>query len=64
VPERIAKNHDLSKRFTLFEVENWNVYARSADPYLLEHIEGSLFAIVAEWDVTPLEKAVLTDVLK
>jgi hypothetical protein len=29
------------------------------DPLLLRHLAGQLFAIVAQWDLTPLEQAVL-----
>ena len=33
--------------------------APPADPLLLRHLAGSLYAIVAHWDLTPLEQAVL-----
>jgi hypothetical protein len=29
------------------------------DPLLVRHLQGSLYAIVAAWDLTPLERAVL-----
>ena len=29
------------------------------DPLLLKHLAGSLYAIVAHWDLSPLERAVL-----
>jgi hypothetical protein len=29
------------------------------DPLLLKHCGGSLYAIVAAWDLTPLEQAVM-----
>jgi hypothetical protein len=29
------------------------------DPFLLKHIRGDLYAVVAQWDLTPVERAVL-----
>lgn len=29
------------------------------DPLLLRHLRGSLYAVLAEWDLTPLERAVM-----
>lgn len=29
------------------------------DPFLLRHLGGTLYVVLAQWDLTPLEKAVL-----
>lgn len=49
----------------LFEVDQW--YDRHPDrpprdPYLLKHVAGSLYIVLAEWDLTDLEIAVLSAV--
>ena len=54
---------DLSKHFILWEVEQWadrsNLMRPDRDPYLLKHIGGPLYAVIAEWDLTDLERAVM-----
>jgi hypothetical protein len=51
------------KAFILWEVEQWSDRRLDAtpdtDPYLLKHITGSLYAVVAEWDLTELEKSIM-----
>lgn len=63
VPPRVRDGHDLSKRFILWEVEHWADREISVspdrDPYLLKQISGDLYAVVGEWDLTPLEQAIL-----
>ncbi|OWK42111.1 hypothetical protein FRUB_04189 [Fimbriiglobus ruber] len=47
----------------LWEVEQWADHrldvAPDIDPYLLKHITGSLYAVIAEWDLTELERSIL-----
>jgi len=43
----------------LWEVERWATVAPE-DPALVRHIRGDLWAVVATWDLTPLERAVLS----
>jgi hypothetical protein len=43
----------------LFEVDKWDEPPVPADPALLKHVGGDLWAVVATWDLTPLEAAVL-----
>ena len=40
----------------LWEAE-WETVPR--DPLLLRHLAGGLYAVMASWDLTPLERAVL-----
>lgn len=43
----------------LWEVEEWTLIP-PRDPALLKHIGGDLWAVVAVWDLTELERAVLS----
>jgi hypothetical protein len=42
----------------LWEVESWDLIPPK-DPALLRHIRGDLWAVLAAWDLTDLERAVL-----
>lgn len=57
IPPNLRPKDDLSKYHILFEVQSWEEYA--ADPFLLKHITGYLFSVVAEWELTDLERALL-----
>lgn len=50
--------------FILWEVEKWADRSLTSpaprDPYLLKHIAGELYAVVAEWDLTELEQAIMS----
>lgn len=54
----------MSSYFTLFEVDDWAWHeapARvNADPALLQHVGGDIYAVLAVWDLTPLEQLVLS----
>ena len=47
----------------LWEVTEWSSTPQSGpapyDPLLLKHLGGQLYAVLAEWDLTPLERAVM-----
>ncbi|MFO0906824.1 MAG: hypothetical protein U0835_00395 [Isosphaeraceae bacterium] len=51
------------KACILWEVEKWSDtrhnIAPDIDPYLLKPVVGSLYAVIAEWDLTELERAIL-----
>lgn len=51
---------NLAKMFVLWEVEEWRKVP-PVDPYLLAHIGGDLYAVLAAWDLTPIERAVMAD---
>jgi hypothetical protein len=63
VPPRVRDGHNLSKRFILWEVEQWAdreiAVGPDRDPYLLQQISRDLYAVVGEWELTALEQAVL-----
>lgn len=49
----------LARRHILWEVERWDP-TPPTDPALVRHIRGDLWAVEAVWDLTPLERAVLS----
>jgi hypothetical protein len=57
IPPKIRPTIHLRNFHILFEVENWEEYP--VDPYLLRRIEGHLFVVVAEWELTALEASLL-----
>jgi len=58
MPPSVRPRRGLSTYHILFEVENWTQYP--ADPFLLKHITGWLFVVVAEWELTELERRLLS----
>lgn len=61
--EAIGGRSNLKDHLILWEVEAWADQPIRAvpdrDPYLLRPIHGDLCAVVAEWDLTDLERAVM-----
>lgn len=58
IPPNVRPTIHLRNFHILFEVEKWEVeYPR--DPYLLRRIEGHLFVVVGEWELTELEASLL-----
>ncbi|TWT47064.1 hypothetical protein KOR42_41760 [Thalassoglobus neptunius] len=51
--------------FILWEVEEWyekpKCMVPPTDPFLLKHVVGEFYAVLAEWDLTELEKAVMSE---
>lgn len=58
-----AGNPALQGCFTLWEVEQWADRSETArpdrDPFLLKRLAGGLYAVLAEWNLTPLERAIM-----
>jgi hypothetical protein len=52
-PKTLSLEH-----FILWEVDAWEMVPPT-DPYLLRRITRNIFAVVAQWDLTPLEKAAM-----
>jgi hypothetical protein len=65
VPPGIRGRRALNTHFILWEVEAWAGQAIRAqpdlDPYLLKRVGDDLFAVVGEWDLTEVERAILAD---
>jgi hypothetical protein len=58
VPPTLRPAGDLANYHILWDAV-WTP-APPVDPLLLRHLNGALYAIVAAWDLTPLEQAVLS----
>lgn len=65
VPPNVARGRDLSRHFTLWEVEHWATERIQSgpdrDPYLLRRVATDLFVVVGEWALTALEQSVMRD---
>ena len=63
VPADVRPKGNLRNFFILWEVEEWAdrrfQTEPDLDPYLLQHIAGDLYAVIAEWDLTELERAIM-----
>lgn len=61
-PLRPASAQTLRSYHILWEVEEWAKHTPPrppGDPALLRHVTGSLYAVLAVWDLSDLERAVL-----
>lgn len=60
VPPSLRPAHSLDGYATMFEVDEWALDPKApVDPALLKHIGGDLYAVLATWDLSPLERTVL-----
>ena len=66
IPTIPAEHHptgQLERFYILWEVEQWHKRSQipipPIDPFLLKRLSRNLFAVLAEWDLTPLERAVI-----
>jgi len=58
IPPHLRPKHDLANYRTLWEVEQWT-RDPPKDPMLLKPLGGMLYAVLAVWDLTEMERAVL-----
>jgi hypothetical protein len=65
VPPMVLGRRALKDHFILWEVEAWadsRIGARpDIDPYLLKRVADDLYAVVGEWDLTDVERAIMRD---
>lgn len=63
IPAEHYPKGKLERYYVLWEVEQWHEKSQipipPIDPFLLKRISANLFAVLAEWDLTPLERAVI-----
>lgn len=62
IPFHLRPNGDAEKYFILWEVEHWEEWHPSTapgDPLLLERIAHPIYLVVAQWDLSELEKRIL-----
>lgn len=57
IPPQYRPRAKLSNYHIMWEAE-W-LPVPPTDPFLLKHLGGTLYVVLAQWDLTPLEKAVL-----
>ncbi len=62
IPPQFRPPSKLEHFHVLWEAE-WAA-AAPHDPLLLRHLGGALYAVLAQWDLTPLERAVLAGRLR
>lgn len=63
VPPDVLGRRALQRCFILWEVDAWAESRIGAvpdrDPFLLERVGGDLWAVVGEWDLTDVERAIM-----
>lgn len=60
IPAHLLPNGKLENYHVLWEVKDWHEpIPPKRDPFLLKRISSNLFSVLAEWDVTDIERAVL-----
>ncbi len=59
VPAHLLPKGKLDNYFILFEVEQWDEVPEAKDPFLLRRINANAFLVLAEWDLTDVEMAVI-----
>ncbi len=57
IPPQIRPAEGQLGEYTLLWEADWQF--APTDPMLLKHLSGSLYAVLAVWDLTPLERSVL-----
>lgn len=58
-PAHLLPNGKLDNYYLLWEVEEWDVVPVAKDPFLLKRINSNAFIVLAEWDLTEVEQAVI-----
>lgn len=62
IPPAHMPKADLSNYHLLWEVKEWEAVPPQ-DPLLLKKITDTLFVVLAQWDLTPIEQAVMRGAL-
>ena len=58
IPASLRPKGKLKNYYVLWEVDKWKLVP-PRDPYLLRRINDNIFVVVAGWDLTELERAVM-----
>jgi hypothetical protein len=58
-PAHLLPNGELENYYLLWEVDKWDEVPVAKDPFLLRKINANAFLILAEWDLTEIEQAVI-----
>jgi hypothetical protein len=62
IPPALRPPYKLGGYHILWEVESWEKATPPGDPALLKHLGGDLYVLLAVWDLSDLERAVLAGV--
>lgn len=63
IPPHLRPADAYRNYFILWEVKEWRRVA-PLDPLLLTHITGHIYAVVAQWDLSPIERAIMNAALR
>jgi hypothetical protein len=63
IPPEHRPSDAFSKYCILWEVDKWEPHSPPGDPILLQPIGGDLYAVLAHWDLTDVERMVLGAIL-
>ena len=58
-PPHLLPEGKLDNYYILFEVDKWNEMPVAKDPFLLKRINSNAFIVLAEWELTEVEQAVI-----
>ena len=59
IPARLLPPYGLHNYHIIWEVNQWQVRRAPVDPILAKRISKNLFAVLAVWDLSPLEQALV-----
>lgn len=59
VPKTIWRKPLQNDHYIIWEVDKWTTKEASLDPALLKRLSKFVFVVLAEWELTPLEKSVI-----
>lgn len=59
IPAHLLPSGALKNYYILFEVEKWDEVPVAKDPFLLRRINSNCFLVLAEWDLTEVEQAII-----
>lgn len=59
VPAGLLPPHGLHNYHIIWEVDKWNIIKAPVDPILAKRISKNMFAVLAVWDLTPIERAII-----
>jgi len=59
VPAHLLPNGKLESYYILWEANEWEELPQKKDPFLLRRLSSNLFVVLAEWDLTAIEQAVI-----
>jgi len=59
VPAHLLPKGKLDRYYVLWEVKDWKALPQTKDPFLLKRLSNNLFVVLAEWELTAIEQAVI-----